>query len=432
MMNKVTISGKRTFYGTLRVPGDKSISHRALMLGSLALGKSVVTGLLESEDCLNTMRAFECMGIHCQKIGSDYEIEGKGLYGLRDPSATIDCGNSGTTIRLLAGILAGQPFKSILTGDESLLRRPMDRIIIPLTQMGGRIESYNNTGRAPLTIYPSELQGIVYRSPVASAQVKSSVLLAGLYASGQVCFSEPSLSRDHTERMFSYMGVTVETQTGDICLASGQQLQARHIDVPGDISAAAFFIIGALITPGSKLVIQHVGINPTRTGLLDVLKKMGASIKIIQHGSPHSGEPVADIEVEYSSLHGVRIAGDLIPRLIDEIPVLAIAGAHADGDFVVEDAAELRVKESDRIKTIVENLRNCGVSVDEKEDGFIIHPSQGAFHPSLIHARMDHRIAMSFMIAAAAVDGCMEVDGIESIPTSYPQFIEDYYNVAHK
>ena len=415
--------GARGPHGPMTVPGDKSISHRAIILGALAEGVTEVSGCLRSEDCQRTLGAFRALGVEAEGWeGDTLQIYGKGLHGLREAADTLDCGNSGTTIRLLAGVLAGQPFLSVLTGDASLRRRPMDRIIRPLTQMGAEIWGRAHDTLPPLAVRGGSLRGVTYRSPVPSAQVKSAILLAGLFAEGPTTVIEPAASRDHTERMLTAYGQRVEPREREVTLIPAGTLHATPISVPGDFSSAAFFLVAGLILPDSDLTIEGVGVNPTRTGLLDVLQAMGAKVQV----SPvdeKTGEPRAHLRVCTSRLKGISIGGDLIPRLIDEIPVLAVAAACAEGKTVIRDAAELRVKESDRIRTIAAELSRMGVRSEELPDGLIIHGGRG-LQGARCEGHGDHRVAMALIVAGLQADGETTVLDTACIRTSFPGFVE--------
>lgn len=404
--------------GEITVPGDKSISHRAVMLGALANGTTHITGFLMGEDCLSTIECFRKMGVEIEITDKEVIVEGVGLHGLCEPEDTLYTGNSGTTTRLLCGILAGQPFTATLNGDASIQKRPMGRVIKPLREMGASIEGKNDN-YCPLTLYPSELHGIEYRLPVASAQLKSAILLAGLYAEGQTTVIEPAPSRDHTERMFRALGVEIETEGNTITLEPPEDLHAVNIAVPGDISSAAFFLVAGAIVPDSELTIKNVGVNPTRTGILDVLREMGADIT--ESNFRDDAEPVCDLTVRYSKLHGVEIGGSIIPRLIDELPVLAVAAAFADGETVIRDAQELKVKESNRIAAMVTELTRAGVDVEETDDGMII---RGGKTPcgATFETYKDHRIAMSLAILGLAAQTASRIHDPEVVSISYPDF----------
>ena len=355
--------------GEITVPGDKSISHRAVMLGALASGTTHITGFLMGEDCLSTIDCFRKMGVSIDVSDKEVVVEGVGLHGLTAPKSELYTGNSGTTTRLLSGILAGQSFTSTMNGDASIQKRPMGRVMKPLREMGASIEGRDDNF-CPMTMHPSELHGIEYRLPVASAQLKSAILLAGLYAEGQTTVIEPAPSRDHTERMFRALGVEIETNGNVITLEPPEDLHAVDIAVPADISSAAFFLVAGAIVPGSELTIRNVGVNPTRTGILDVLRSMGADIT--ESNFRDDAEPVCDLTVRHSRLHGTEIGGAIIPRLIDELPVIAVAAAFAEGETVIRDAQELKVKESNRIAAMVAELTKAGVDVEETDDGMIV------------------------------------------------------------
>jgi 3-phosphoshikimate 1-carboxyvinyltransferase len=407
--------------GQIRVPGDKSISHRAIMLGSIAEGVTEINGFLEGEDSLATLKAFRAMGVAIDgpKDGK-VTIHGVGLHGLKAPAAPLDLGNSGTSMRLLSGLLAGQAFDVEVVGDHSLMSRPMRRVTEPLAKMGARIGT-TEKGTAPLNIKGGHaLQGISYAMPVASAQVKSCLLLAGLYASGRTCVQEPAPTRDHTERMLSGLGYPVSSQGGKVCLEGGGRLTATAIDVPADISSAAFFLVGASIAPGSDLSLEHVGINPTRTGVLEILKLMGADIEI-RHQREVGGEAVADLRVRSAQLHGIDIPLAQVPLAIDEFPVLFVAAACAQGRTLLTGAEELRVKESDRIQVMADGLQALGIQAEPTEDGMIIHG--GRLRGGRVDSRGDHRIAMSFAMAALRAEGPISIDDCANVNTSFPGFV---------
>lgn len=413
--------------GTLTVSGDKSISHRAVMLGSLATGTTEIEGFLPGEDCLSTIRCFRSMGVQIEQNGSSVKVFGRGLRELTAPAGILDCGNSGTTTRLLSGVLAAQHFNSVLSGDASIQRRPMKRIMIPLRAMGADITSVSGNDCAPLSVHGKQLYGIHFNSPIASAQVKSAVLLAGLYASGQTTVTEPALSRDHTERMLRSFGAKVLTGNFEdrpsVTVTETQNLYGTEISVPGDISSAAFFLVGASIVPGSEVVLRNVGINPTRDGVISALRAMGAKIEVLDVRNEDS-EPAADLLVRYAPLHGTEIGGALIPRLIDELPVLAAAAAVAEGRTVIRDAAELKVKESNRICTMAEGLSRLGAKVEETEDGLIIDGG-AALHDGAVESYSDHRIAMSFAILSLVTDGEVRISDPDCVNISAPTFYED-------
>lgn len=409
--------------GEIQIPGDKSISHRAIMFGALALGTTEIYNFLQGADCLSTIHCFQKLGIEIENLGSLIKVHGKGLHGLCASSSILDVGNSGTTARLLAGILAAQPFTSILTGDESIQRRPMDRIITPLSMMGASIISHKKTRYCPLSIEGKSLTGIHYDSPVASAQVKSSILLAGLYANGTTSVTEPYVSRNHTELMLEQFGVPVTTQNTTVSISTASKLYHQKIIVPGDISSAAFFIVAGLIVPNSCIRIQNVGINPTRSGILDVCIAMGANITL-ENKKTDIGEPTADIIVKTSNLKGTIISGEMIPRLIDEIPILAVMACFADGETIIKDATELKVKESNRLDIIVKNLSAMGADITATDDGMIIRGGK-PLHGTTIDSNNDHRIAMSFVIASLVADGVTAIQNAECVAISYPNFYHD-------
>lgn len=409
--------------GELTVPGDKSISHRAVMFGALAHGMTEVRHFLKGADCLSTIDCFRRLGIRIEETDGVLLIHGKGLDGLVSPTDILDTGNSGTTTRLLAGILAAQPFSSTLTGDTSLQKRPMKRIVDPLTQMGASLTSINENGCVPLRIAGRPLHGIHYTSSVASAQVKSAVLLAGLYAEGETAVTEPFVSRDHTELMLGSFGAQISASGTTVTIQPRPTLSGQCITVPGDISSAAYFIAAALLVPNSEVLIRNVGINPTRDGILKAAQAMGGNIQLLNRRTA-GGEPVADLLVASSSLHGTTIGGSMIPGLIDELPVIAVMAAAAQGTTVIRDAAELKVKESDRIAVMVKNLSAMGADITGTDDGMIIRGGP-ALCGAQIDAFEDHRIAMSFAVAALIADGETEIRGSGCVQISYPGFYED-------
>lgn len=413
-------------HGKLTIPGDKSISHRAVMFGALAQGTTRITHFLEGADCLSTISCFQAMGIHIQKNKDEVLVEGKGLHGLQAPLDVLDVGNSGTTTRLISGILAGQDFTSRLTGDASICQRPMGRIITPLSLMGAQITSQNQNGCAPLTIQGGHLHGIHYQSPVASAQVKSCVLLAGMYADAPTSVTEPVLSRNHTELMLNYFGAQVTSKGTTASILPQPDLKARDITVPGDISSAAYFIAAGLLVPGSEILLCNVGINPTRDGLLRVCQAMGGDITLLN--VRNDGEPTADLLIRSSSLHGTEIKGEIIPTLIDEIPMIAVMAAFAEGTTVIRDAAELKVKESDRIQVMTDNLTRMGADVEALPDGIIIHGGK-PLHGATIDSHKDHRIAMSFAVAGGICEGSLTITDGECVNISYPKFYTDLYSL---
>lgn len=409
--------------GEVTVPGDKSISHRAVMFGAISDGRTEIQNFLEGADCLSTISCFRSMGIEIEKKQNQILVHGKGLRGLTAPSGILDCGNSGTTTRLISGILSPQPFTSTLTGDDSIKKRPMNRIIEPLAMMGADIKSLNGNGCAPLQICGRPLHGIHYHSKVASAQVKSAILLAGLYAEGETRVTEPKLSRNHTELMLKRFGADVRTEGTTAVIRPASHLTGTNILVPGDISSAVYFVAAALILPNSEVLIKNVGINPTRAGLLTVCKNMGAQISLVNE-SHEGSEPTADLLVHSSNLKGTVIEGDLIPAMIDELPTVALMACFAEGTTVIRDAAELKVKESNRIAIMVENLSAMGADIVETEDGMIIHGGK-PLHGAVIDSHKDHRIAMTFAVAALAAGGETEILDADCVSISYPRFYDE-------
>lgn len=418
---KFTVEPGGKLAGDLRVPGDKSISHRAVMLGALAEGVTEVRGFLNGDDCRCTLKAFEAMGVRIEQTGpTALQLHGVGLHGLRAPASALDLGNSGTSMRLMSGLMCAQGFSTTLTGDASLSRRPMKRIIDPLAQMGAKIDSVD--GHAPLTILPAGgLKGIAYRSPVASAQVKSGILLAGLYANGTTTVTEPEASRDHTERMLRSFGVTVDASPGQATLLGGQALRATAIKVPADISSAAFFMVAAAIVPGSEILLQDVGVNPTRTGIIEILCAMGAQIELLNRRN-FGAEPVADIRVRGGVLRGIRIGRDRVASAIDEFPAVFVAAACAEGITEVSGAEELRVKESDRIQTMVDGLAVLGIKAVARADGARIEGGRPG--GGVIDSHGDHRVAMSFAIAALRATAPITILDCANVNTSFPGFAE--------
>lgn len=413
--------------GEITVPGDKSISHRSIMLGSIASGTTEVHGFLNGADCISSMNCFRQMGVDIAYDGSIVTIHGNGLHGLKAPADTLDVGNSGTTTRLMSGILAAQNFSSRVIGDDSICRRPMKRIITPLAMMGADITSERGNDCAPLIINGRKLKGIHYDSPVASAQVKSCVLLAGLYADGETSVTEPYVSRNHTELMLNAFGGSCTTLGTTATVTSDPVLTGQKIIVPGDISSAAYFLVAGLIAENSEITIKNVGINPTRDGIIDVIKMMGGDITFTNVNAD-SGEPTADITVKTSSLKGCVIEGDIIPKLIDEIPVIAILACFAEGETVIKDAAELKVKESNRIDVMVNNLSAMGADITGTDDGMIIRGGK-PLHSAVIHSKKDHRIAMSFAVAAMCAEGETEILDANCVNISYPDFYRDLENL---
>lgn len=414
--------------GNITIPGDKSISHRAIMLGALADGTTTVSNFLQGADCLSTISCFQKMGVSIENNGNMVLIKGNGLHGLKEPASLLDVGNSGTTTRLMSGILAAQNFTVTVNGDASIQKRPMKRIMTPLSMMGADISSLKGNDCAPLKIIGNPLKGIHYHSPVASAQVKSSILLAGLYADGETSVTEPYVSRNHTELMFDSFGVSIKTSGTTATVFPADKLTAREIVVPGDISSAAFFIAAGLIVPNSEILIKNVGINPTRDGILRVCKEMGASITY-ENVKEGTGEPTADLLIRSSELHGITIDGEIIPTLIDEIPIIAILACFAKGKTIIKDAEELKVKESNRIDVMVNNLSKMGASITATDDGMIIEGGK-SLHGAIIDSKLDHRIAMSFAIAGLMAEGETEIKGAECVEISYPSFYKDLENLS--
>jgi 3-phosphoshikimate 1-carboxyvinyltransferase len=411
----------KPFQLTCKVPGDKSISHRSIMLGALAEGVTEVEGFLPGKDCLGTLQCFEQMGVEIERLSpTSVRIHGRGIHGLKEPVAPLDVGNSGTTIRLMLGILAGAPFFSTVIGDDSISRRPMDRVVQPLRKMGARIEGRENGRYTPLAVKGGRLQGITYHSPVASAQVKSCLLLAGLSAEGVTTVAEPSLSRDHTERMLPAFGAALTAKDHVVSIEGGQSLRGTKVRVPGDISSAAFLLAAALMVPGSQVTVEDVGLNPTRTGILDAFKQMGAVVEVEETGS-WCNEPVGRVTVRTGELHGVTIGGEMIPRLIDEIPVLAVVATQAKGTTVIKDAKELKVKESNRIATTVNELKKLGANIKETEDGMVIE-GPVTLHGGTTTSHGDHRIGMSMAVAGLGAKETVKVLDVESIDVSFPGF----------
>lgn len=419
---ELRINKTQKLTGQIRVPGDKSISHRAVMLGSLAKGTTTVRNFLMGADCLSTIECFKAMGAEFEWSGDGLiTVRGNGLKGLREPEDVLNVGNSGTTIRLMMGILAGQSFFTTLTGDSSIRKRPMARVTGPLREMGAVISGRDKGNLAPIAIQGSALNPINYISPVSSAQVKSAVLLAGLYASGKTKVTEPQISRDHTERMLTYFGAEVSVTDKTVEVTGLPELNGKPVEVPGDISSAAFFMVAAAILPGSNLRIDRVGINPTRTGIIEVLRNMGADIQVVNEEEVN-GEPVGDIIVSGgNNLKGIVIEGDIIPRLIDEIPVIAVAAALAEGQTVIRDAAELKVKETNRIATVAGELAKMGVEIQQTDDGMIINGGS-QLTAAVCDSHGDHRVAMAAAIAGLAASGETLINNAECVDVSFPGF----------
>ena len=410
--------------GQIKVPGDKSISHRAVMLGSLANGVTEISGFLKGADCLSTIDCFRKMGIDIDINGENVTVHGNGLRGLKKPDEMLYTGNSGTTTRLLCGILAGQNFDTSITGDASIQKRPMGRVVQPLSMMGAKIENEY----CPLYITGTKLHGIDYKMPVASAQVKTAIILAGLYADGETVIHEIEKSRDHTELMLSAMGADLTVDNLDITVKPTNDLTAVNVDVPGDISSAAFFLVLGAIMPNSRITVTNVGINPTRTGIIDVLKDMGADITL-ENVHTSAGETVADITVRSSSLKGTTVGGDIIPRLIDELPIIAVAAVFADGQTVIKDAQELKVKETNRIRAVVDEFNKCGIDITETDDGMIINGGK-SIHGADFKTYGDHRMAMSLTVLAQLADSESTLDDSDCACVSYPTFFDDFYKLG--
>lgn len=422
-METIKIIPAKSLRGEVRVPGDKSISHRAVILSSISEGRSRIKGFLSADDTIRTAMAFKAMGIRIEGLGRDeLIIEGKGLEGLKEPENIIDLGNSGTSMRLLAGLLSGQRFFSVLTGDESLRRRPMKRVTVPLREMGAEINGRGDANFAPLAIKGSSLRPIHHESPVPSAQVKSSLLLAGLYAEGETKISEPRKSRDHTERMLRIFGAEIKEFNLSVSIKGGPKLKAQDIEVPGDFSSAAFFIVAGILVTDSEVSIKNVGINPTRTGLLDILKRMGAEI-YSENLREVNREPVADIIVRSSRLKGLEIKGEELLRSIDEFPILCVAASFAEGETLIREASELRVKESDRIASMAQELKKMGAEVEEFPDGLKIEGRE-RLKGAVCNSHGDHRVAMAMAIAGLVADGETTVEDTEWVDTSFPGFRE--------
>lgn len=407
--------------GTLTIPGDKSISHRSIMLGAIAEGKTRITGFLRAEDCLSTIQVMRQLGATIHDDGEKIVVEGKGMNGLTAPSELLDVGNSGTTIRLLAGLLAGQPFKSVLAGDQYLNKRPMQRVITPLSQMGAKLHGHEGTELPPLTIEPVDhLQAIRYEMPVASAQVKSAIILAGLQAEGETVVIEKERSRNHTEEMLQQFGGQIDVNGKEIRIKGGQTLKGQTIEVPGDISSAAFFLVAGLIVPNSDLLLKNVGINETRSGIIDVIKDMGGNITISMRPNGIS----ADIRVQTSQLKATTINGEMIPRLIDEIPIIALLATQAEGDTVIEDAEELKVKETDRIHAVASQLNKMNAHINETEDGMIIHGGS-SLQGAEVDSFGDHRIGMMLQVAALLTQSEVHMKDADCVNISYPTFFDE-------
>lgn len=423
MGEKKLFRNKSVLTGELEVPGDKSISHRAVIIGSIANGITEVSNFLDGEDCMRTIDAFKAMGVQIDKQGTNLKIHGKGIKALRTPSTDLYFGNSGTTARILLGVLAGLPFQTTVTGDESLSKRPMNRVASPLREMGAKIESINDQNVLPLKISGSQLTGVSYKLPIKSAQVKSALLLAGFMASERTEIIELVSTRDHTEHMLKAFGADIVKQGLSTTITNNNSLTATEVSVPGDISSAAFLLAGAAIVPNSKLTIKRVGLNETRTGLIDVFKKMGTNIRVANTFTIN-GELIGDITITYGTLRGTLIDGDIIPRLIDEIPIIALLATQANGTTVIKDAKELRYKETDRINAVVDVLTKLGASIEGTEDGMVIH-GKTPLNGGAISCYHDHRIAMMTAIASLIANDAVVLDDDSSINISYPGFFQD-------
>ena len=407
--------------GTIAVPGDKSISHRSIMFGALAEGVTEVTNFLPGADCLSTISCFKQLGVSIEQEGQLVRIEGKGFNGLTEPREVLDVGNSGTTIRLMLGILAGQDFSAVLAGDSSIAKRPMTRVVNPLREMGALIDGRKDGEYTPLSIRGGQLQGVRYQLPVASAQVKSAIILAGLQAEGETIIVEPEATRDHTERMIQQFGGKIEKDGQTIKVSGNQLFKGTTIHVPGDISSAAFFMVAAAITKNSEVVLKNVGLNPTRTGIIEVMKAMGADITVDLHSG--EGEPAGDVTVRSSQLKGTTISGDLIPRLIDEIPVIALLATQAEGITTIKDASELKVKETNRIDTVANELKILGADITPTADGLIIS-GRKSLQGGTVTSHGDHRIGMMLAIAALITNGDVQLEDPGAIDVSYPEFFD--------
>ncbi|WP_341302308.1 3-phosphoshikimate 1-carboxyvinyltransferase [Lysinibacillus sp. FSL H8-0500] len=422
MSEKVLQYNKPSLQGILTIPGDKSVSHRSVMFGAIATGATTVEGFLLGEDCLSTIDCFQKLGVHIEVKGTNVTIHSPGMENWQEPTEVLYTGNSGTTTRLMLGILAGSPVHSVMTGDASIGKRPMRRVIDPLRQMGAQITGRANGQYTPLAIQGAKLQAIDYQMPVASAQVKSAILLAGLRAEGTTIVRETEVSRDHTERMLRQFGAQVEVNNGVVSLEGGQTLQGTHVAVPGDISSAAFFLVAGAICENSKITLENVGINPTRDGIVEVLQKMGATMTVTPDTDTQA-EPTATIQIETSTLAATTIEGDVIPRLIDEIPIIALLATQAHGRTIIKDAEELKVKETDRITAVVNELTKLGANIEATADGMVIE-GPTPLHGASLQTYGDHRIGMMGAIAALITDGAVTLDDAGCIAVSYPSFFE--------
>ena len=421
-MSDFVASPGNSLSGVITIPGDKSISHRAIIMGSIANGVTKVSGFLEGNDSLATMKSFQQMGVGIEQLGSKLIIKGVGMHGLKAPTKPLNLGNSGTSIRLMSGLLSAQSFDSELCGDQSLSKRPMDRIIEPLRQMGAKINGVNS--KPPLTIYGNQaLTAITYELPIASAQIKSCLLLAGLYAQGKTCIIENVTTRDHTERMLKGFGYQVICSDNSITLEGGDELEACDIDIPSDISSAAFFMVAGSIAKDADLTLKSININPTRTGIIEILKLMGADITL-SNETEMAGEKIADIRVRSADLKGIEIPNELVPLAIDEFPVLFIAASCAKGETLLTDAKELRVKESDRIQVMADGLKILGIRTEVFDDGIRIQGGQFSKPNTPIKSHHDHRISMSFAVASAACNFDIKIEGVDNVKTSFPNFVE--------
>lgn len=415
--------------GRIEVPGDKSISHRSVMFGALAKGKTTIRHFLKGEDCLRTIDCFRKLGVKIEETDEEIIVHGNGWEGLKEPIEILDAGNSGTTTRLLLGILAGRPFHSVLIGDESIAKRPMDRVATPLTSMGAKINGRSNGRFTPIAIDGTKLRPIQYELPVASAQVKSAILFAALQAEGETVITEPQLTRDHTEKMIKQFGGKIARRGNDIVVQGGQSFTGTDVYVPGDISSAAFFLVAGAMVPGSEVILENVGLNPTRTGIIDVLVQMGADIEV--EASDTIGEEIGTITIRSSQLKGIEVGGDLIPKLIDEIPIIALLATQAEGKTVIKDAEELKVKETNRIDTVVNELKKLGAEIEATEDGMIVY-GKSSLSGARVSSHGDHRIGMMLAIASLVAKGTIELENSESIAVSYPSFFEDLKQLTSK
>lgn len=422
-------SNTSDLHGEINIPGDKSISHRSVMFGSIAHGETVVTNFLPGDDCLSTISCFQKLGVEIFEENNELHIIGKGFEGLIEPEEVLDVGNSGTTIRLLTGILAGRPFFSTLIGDSSIGKRPMTRVVVPLAKMGATFDGRKDSKFTPLSIRGGKLNPIDYQLPVASAQVKSAIILAGLQAEGQTTIVEPKETRDHTERMIRKFGGEINKNDKTITVKGGQRLTAARVHVPGDISSAAFFLVAGAIIPGSEITLKNVGLNPTRTGIIEVMKNMGADIEIIQK-EDDTFEPSGDILIKASNLKGTVIEGTLIPKLIDEIPIIALMATQAEGKTIIKDAEELKVKETNRIDTVVNELKKLGASIEATEDGMIID-GKSKLTGGIVSSHGDHRIGMMLAIAALLCEQETSLENPEAISVSYPAFFTHLDSLIH-